>query len=919
MELESGYICGKNLFTMMNAKAISGLLSACSLLLTTAAMAQGVISGTVVDGADNQSLPGASVVIKGTQTGTTTDFNGRFRIRAERDIGELIISFIGYNAKTVSFSISGGTAYIGQIVLHPQAVALQEVAVVGRNVIDVADERKTPVAVSTITAAQIQKAPANRQFPDLLAETPSTYVNNGGGGNGDAQIYLRGFDQSNTAVLINGQPINGMEDGKVYWSNWSGIRDVASSIQIQRGLGASELAISSVGGTINIVTQATERKRGGAVNYSTGRDNFHKITSSYSTGLNEGGWGFSALLSREQGDGYSNGTGFVSYSYFVSLGYKPSDKHRFNFMIFGAPQHHDQNFRQPIATLLKYGKKHNGNYGYRNGRYLTERRNFYHKPVANFNWDWNMDKNLSLSTVLYASWGRGGGTGPYAGRHVYAVRDDKTGLIDWGATAERNRGIAPTAIGDKKYIVGSKENGAYLLRSSINRHNWYGLLSSLGYAHAHWSIDGGMDLRTYTGYHFRAVNDFLDLSGWRESTTARPDGFYVFQTYKSNAFDTRVRASDRINYDYKEQIDYGGLFGQVEYSDDVFSAFIQVAGSNQSHVRWDYANYLTPDAQKSDRIDNWGGDVKGGLHVKLGNRHSVFANVGYYARQPFQDNLFLNYKNDVNPLANNEKITGMELGYRFKGSHFGVDVNLYNTIWADRTITKGFYNHEVESEGGLRKKTDGFTNESGIREIHRGAEVDLRAYPTPGLILKGFFSYGDWKYDENVQSQTFDADLKPVKPIDRGGSVIDDNTLYLADKKVPNAAQLTLGMGLDYNIFKGLHALANWKYNGDLYADYRPSDFLGAGNKNKTQIKLPDYNIMDAGLYYDLPLSDGRSLTFRLNIDNLWDVSYFSNMSGNNPVGTSEGTLTTYKGIDVSNRVYWGLGRRWSAGVSFRF
>ena len=47
----------------------------------------------------------------------------------------------------------------------------------------------------------------------------------------------------------------------MYWSNWSGMSDIANFIQIQRGLGSSKLAISSVGGTVNFVTKATEKNK----------------------------------------------------------------------------------------------------------------------------------------------------------------------------------------------------------------------------------------------------------------------------------------------------------------------------------------------------------------------------------------------------------------------------------------------------------------------------------------------------------------------------------------------------------------------------------------------------------------------------------------------------------------------------------
>lgn len=140
-------------------------------------------------------------------------------------------------------------------------------------------------------------------------------------------------------------------------------------------------------------------------------------------------------------------------------------------------------------------------------------------------------------------------------------------------------------------------------------------------------------------------------------------------------------------------------------------------------------------------------------------------------------------------------------------------------------------------------------------------------YLLSSLNLKGFFSYGDWKYDKNATSKTFDDNLNPVKPIDKNGDVIESQTLYLKDRKVPNAAQLTFGLGFDYDLFQGVHALANWKYNGTLHADYNPLDFLGEANKEKKQIELPDYNLFDAGLYYNWTLKDGNSLRFQVNVD----------------------------------------------------
>ena len=122
-----------------------------------------------------------------------------------------------------------------------------------------------------------------------------------------------------------------MEDGKMYWSNWSGMSDIANFIQVQRGLGSSKLAISSVGGTVNFVTKATDKKEGGFVSMGVANSDYFKSTAAYNTGIMKNGFGMSVMLSHWQGDGYNQGTRGEGQNYFISFEYKPNDKHNFNF------------------------------------------------------------------------------------------------------------------------------------------------------------------------------------------------------------------------------------------------------------------------------------------------------------------------------------------------------------------------------------------------------------------------------------------------------------------------------------------------------------------------------------------------------------------------------------------------------------
>jgi outer membrane cobalamin receptor len=285
------------------------------VMALTSLSLQAQVTGYVTDAETSEPLAAATVVQKGTTNGVSTGFDGSFSILVEAG-DSLQISFVGYETLTLA-------AVDGMVVLlQPETGVLGEV-VVTSGVIDVAKVRETPVAVSTISPSEIALKVGNQEFPEVMNRTPGVYATKQGGGYGDSRITLRGFDQRNTSFLINGQPVNDMENGWVYWSNWQGLTDVASGIQIQRGLGASRLAVPSVGGTVSIFTRAAERERGASVSQVLGNDGYSKTSIVYNSGKNANGWASSFLLSKWAGDGYIYNTAGEGWTYFGAIGYEP--------------------------------------------------------------------------------------------------------------------------------------------------------------------------------------------------------------------------------------------------------------------------------------------------------------------------------------------------------------------------------------------------------------------------------------------------------------------------------------------------------------------------------------------------------------------------------------------------------------------
>ena len=792
---------------------------------------------------------------------------------------------------------------------------LEEIVLVGGGVIDLAEDRKTPVAVSTITGEEIQKKIGTQDITMTLANTPSIYVAGQSGAFGDTRIAVRGFGQDNTAFMLNGQPINGMEDGKMYWSNWSGMNDIANVVQIQRGLGASKLAISSVGGTVNFVMRSTSKQQGGFAYAGFANDNYLKTTFSYDTGENDNGWSTSFLLTHWQGDGYAEGTFGQGQTYFFSLGYKMNDKHNFNFLMTGAPQWHDQNFTKSIATYLDKGRKYNNNYGYYGDRYLTERRNFYHKPVFNLNWDYKIDDKSSLSTVLYASTGNGGGTGGRGQR----IRTDE-GYIDYDAIYAYN--LSTSGAGGN-YAA----EGGYVTRASMNMHNWLGAVSNYETQLSdNLTFNVGVDLRTYYGEHFRIVENFHGLTSWQENIRLRDQNnnhqtYGTYGTYKyvvatesmgANPWEATFNNFDedqKIAYSNDERISYGGLFTQLEYVNDDFSAFFQGSVSQTMYQRWDHYQYADQslidgtssqwtgealpdgitDGVKSEKADNFGYNAKAGVGFGVGENGQAYVNAGYYSRAPYFDNIYLNYTNQINPNTSNETIIGLEAGYVYEVPNFSARVDLYRTSWADR-VTSSFY---VEDDVVF------YNISEGVTQLHQGVEVSFSAKPQEDVpyTLKGFLSVGDWIYEGEAITRLQDEDQ----------NVISTETVDVDGGKVGDAAQFSAGLGLDVDLAERFSFDSDIRFYDDLYAN------VGAVKEN---LELPSYHVVDMGLSYKMFVNDG-TLDIRLNVNNVFDNVYISELRS--AIAAGEGTGVLYDGIDTANQGYFGLGRTWNVGLRYNF
>ncbi|MEJ2055136.1 MAG: TonB-dependent receptor, partial [Calditrichaceae bacterium] len=476
------------------------------LLFITVFAVSGLYAGTLagkVTAKDNgEPLVGANVYLKGTTVGSATDDEGMYFIKIDDGRYDVVCDYVGYATVTKSVQVSGETVLDFELTEFLFARAIDVFA-------DRAKERETPVAYTNVDKMEIENRLGSRDIPLILNATPSVFATDNGGGSGDARINVRGFTQRNMAVMVNGVPVNDMENGWVYWSNWDGLGDATSSIQIQRGLSAVNLATPSIGGTMNILTDPTAQVAGVSYKDEIGSGNFHKRTLFANTGLVDNKFALTLGGVRKTGEGLVDGAWTDAWAYYLGVSYQLNKTNRLELYATGAPQKHGQRrwrlnaatFSHELAEDLGYSNQvlndpkfaeqgilYNSNWSGVSSSYLdhqywdgaqrerhdpgfiNESENYYHKPIVNLNWYTQFTDKFNLYTTVYYSGGKGGGSGTYGSLGWdYSLQQR---VIDYDATIDRNEANIDTMESGR--VVKSSRG---ILRNSVKTHWTIGVLS----------------------------------------------------------------------------------------------------------------------------------------------------------------------------------------------------------------------------------------------------------------------------------------------------------------------------------------------------------------------------------------------------------------------------------------------------------
>ena len=409
------------------------------LSLVSIAWAQNyTITGKVTSTEDDLPIQAANVQLVKTRYGDATDAKGVYKlVNVPAGKYTIKVSCVGFEAFTKEIEVKGNIKDLN-FELNPTSIITKEAVVEASR----AKERETPVSFTNIGKEQLDEKQAGQDAPLLIKGTAGVFAApTDGSGNGESQVYVRGFSQEYVQVMVNGISTNDPESNRVYWSNWGSVSSNVSNIQVQRGAGSSLYGSGSFGGSFNMVTDEADAKfqLRGQANIGNNYNQLYAIR--FNSGLLfDDKFAFKLNFRRKMSDGARIGARYESWDYYFTSSFFPTETQQIKLTISGAPQRHGYSYSNHAAYFKLFGYDANSSgflpkslveqlrhyknpvtgkeaYGMLDDTreivgpdYVNLAYNFYHKPQIELSYNWEIQPGVSsLSLTSFYSMGRGAG------------------------------------------------------------------------------------------------------------------------------------------------------------------------------------------------------------------------------------------------------------------------------------------------------------------------------------------------------------------------------------------------------------------------------------------------------------------------------------------------------------------------------
>lgn len=905
----------------------------CTLALVVSAQAQktGKVFGTIKDAGTSETLIQATILFN--ERGVLSDFDGNYSIELPYGTYTVKASYVGYTPIEKTIEVNSPSQ---QLNIELSGVLLQAAEVVTDLIVD----RETPIAVSDIKPIQIQEELGSQPIPMILNSTPGVYATMEGSDDNGPSISIRGFKQRNVSVMIDGIPVNDMETGGVFWNNWFGLDLVTQTMQVQRGLGASKLALPAIGGTVNVVTQGIDAKKQTSVKQEVGSNGFLRTTLGHTTGRLKGGWGFTFAGSYKRANGFITNTGSEAFFYYAKI-QKELGNHVLSFSAMGAPSlnntrayqqrivTHDKDYARSLfdgsdaeyARLMNYSQEHRAISNGPNAPVVVDGQ------LVGFTQDILID---SLNNVF-----------GFSSEEEFMNQMNQTSFIDtsdvidrglrynihWGElngeqlNERQNRYHKPLFSLRHSWRVSDKFFVSNMAYASYGRGGGTALAPGLGLGD--YDENGQVDFQRFFNANTTSVSSIDELY----SETERKSGWILRKGFNNHQW---LGLLSTFKWEQSEKLSVSGGVDFRTYKAQHYAEVFDLLGGDY-YIPNNFPEGEDPMKRVGDRIDfdnevfvNWGGVF--GLAEYKATLWNAFLNVSAVYQGYNRIDNFIEPEDTERTGAEKESGWKWIPGYTIKtGGAYKLSEwsNVFmnagflnrtpvsrNVIGFDNKFVQNVENEEVTSvELGYKFSRYPFSlnvngyytiwnnrpldellsielpsgervraNVNAMSALHKGMEVDAAYKFSNVWSIEGYVSLGDWKWTSSEDSLIL-IDQETNLPYINPNTGDPETISYNASGVyVGDAPQFQYSLAVKY-AKKGFYIKPRFTFFDKFYADFDPFSLFDE-NEGRQSWRIPAYGLLDIHAGYGFDVNKSK-VDLRLSVFNALNTVYIINAQNN--------------------------------------
>jgi len=912
-----------------------------------------LVKGKLQNASDGGTPTEVQITIPYLRMLTTSDGNGNFSFSGvPYGPHKLIIGGSSVNPDTISISVSKELVDLGtlDVTYNDAATSAQTIQIPTIAIDDndgAEDENGGSIRVSSVLAA------SRDPFLNTAAYIFGTY-----------HFQTRGYDRTQQQVLINGMPMNDIETGDVYWSQWGGLNDVFRGRSNTYGLKPSDDAYGGINGVTAFDATAANQRKQTRITYSLANRQYrNRFMITHSSGFNKNGWAYSLSFSKRWAqEGYIPGTFYDGYSYFAALTKRINNKHDINLTVFGAPTKRGKqgpSFGESYDILDTH--YYNPNWGYQNGEKRNAKVSNIHQPVILLNYEYNPSFTFKWNTTIGYQFGKNSNStldwynapdprpdyykmlpsyytnnNPnYQGLTTEQVNELTESFkthsqIRWDELYQANQ-MNVINIPNPDGTVSSQtgKRALYMVGADVDAIKKYMFNTTLQKSiNEHITVNGGISATMQNTESYRQMLDLLgadfavNINSFTERNFA---GEYLSSQNDMNHPNQLIKAGDKYYYDYKIHFFKAWAWAQGNFTYNKFDFFLAGNyGINSFQREGLFKNALFADESygksPKQRFGIYG--IKGGATYKINGRHYLFINAAYAADAPTVDNTYFSAR-VRNTTVNDPKVqktTSVEGGYLHRSPKTNVRLVGYLTDRKDGVEVQSYFYTGTGSGNSMVRYVM-----QNVNTRYAGIEFAVDYKFNSSFSATAVAAIGQAFYTSNPTSTIHYENNIDSTPF--------TETSYLNNKYLGVGPQSAYTIGLNYRSKKYWYLNANFNYFERNYVD-------PAGSRRTEQVLelVPEnsalwHQILDQeelAHVFTIDIFGGKSFLLSKAMKFLPRNTYlYLNVGINNllnnknvPTGGFENMRYDYTGGDPSkfaSKYFYGYGRNYFINLSLKF